>query len=56
MKNYDRIDKNNTNRGFGKGKKRSESEKKAVVMLKRRYKRQNEGRFGLLSAARLDGA
>ena len=30
--------------------------KKAVVMLKRRYKRQNEGRFGLLSAARLDGA
>lgn len=30
--------------------------KKAVVMLKRRYKRQNEGRFGLLSAARLVGA
>ena len=30
--------------------------KKAVVMLKRRYKRQKEGRFGLLSAARLVGA
>ena len=34
VKNYDCIDKNNTNRGFGKGKKRSEFEKKGCRDVK----------------------